>query len=107
MERTELIFPIDFCYLQHPFIEFILSFVFNFVSDGRSNGEGLNNLGESLEVFTNGHQIQSSKLSSAAVSRGVGAERTFPTFTAFLPRSKGHLSQMSPADTQLSKGCIM
>lgn len=36
-----------------------------------------------------------------------GAERTFPTFTAFLPRSKGHLSQTSPADTQLSKGCIM
>ena len=36
-----------------------------------------------------------------------GAERTFPTFTAFLPRSKGHLSQPSPADTQLSKGWIM
>lgn len=38
---------------------------------------------------------------------GAWADSTFPTFTAFLPRSKGHLSQTSPADTQLSKGCIM
>lgn len=41
------------------------------------------------------------------VLSGAWADSTFPTFTAFLPRSKGHLSQTSPADTQLSKGCIM
>ena len=38
---------------------------------------------------------------------GAWAESAFPTFTAFLPRSKGHLSQASPANTQLSKGCLM
>lgn len=40
-------------------------------------------------------------------SWGAWAQSTFPTFTAFLPRSKGHLSQPSPADTQLSKGYSM
>lgn len=38
---------------------------------------------------------------------GAWAGSTFPTFTTFLPRSKGHLSQTSPADTRLSKGCTM
>lgn len=40
-------------------------------------------------------------------SPGAWAGSTFPTFTTFLPRSKGHLSQTSPADTRLSKGCTM
>lgn len=44
---------------------------------------------------------------TAPVHGGPGQITAFPTFRAFFLRVKGHPSQMSPADTLLSKGCIM